>query len=428
MMKEASKYRNNVIAGKRKHIYSRLLDYFTTLVVSYLMFTIVYAIGARLPVFTNLINQYQTSGQKVENYIFDTHLQHYDEEARKVLDIGVDAEEYVKTAMKTTAYVYNVQIPTTESYVDVNIDETFIKDREQYKLDNLSYYFKNFKKNSEADISYSTLNSYVIDGVDYKDDLDTYQYIKIMGVDTSIYVTSDNPSLLERGGGISHFTVFTNETFEKLKHRVFLNDTSSSEVNTLYQSVCDSYIRGAQAGIREVEAKSIIYANLYQDFRGAYQNLVKAIAVTYFISYAIAFIILLIVMRLVAKEWVTVGLKVMSLGMSDMHENEPSWWQILLYHFLNFVLFASSSFISLYLIGIIGVTSLEIFPHFTLLALLLAVLVLNVLSLTLAFFNKKSYDLSTMSARLVLKDKKEFDVPVGMEDMSDEDVKEKEEK
>ena len=425
--KVASKYRVNALAGKKKHIYSRLLDYFTTFVVSFLMFTVVYAIAARVPAFTKYASAYTNHGNDITEFVVTSHLQNRQEDASALADIGVDANQYVTRIMKNTAYVLNEKIPVPGSEdIYVPPEQSFVYERTSYALDNMSYYYMNFKKTREVLVEGSNLNNYVFDGVDYKDDIETYQYLKIMQVNADIYVASDDSYLVNRGGGVSRFTVLNLETFNKLKSRVFLNDTSSQEANNLYGSIYQNYIKGAEFGIKDIESNSVIYKGLLSAFNGAYQDLSRAIMVVYFISYALGFVILTVVVRLVSKEWITIGMKVMGVGMTDHDNNEPAIWQNVIYHLANFVLFASTSIISLFFIGIFGVTSLQLFPGFTLLALLIVLLIFNVLSLGLSFFAKKPLDFSTFLSFIYLKDKNDYDVPVGMENISDLEFEEKE--
>ena len=421
--KVASKYRVNALAGKKKHIYSRLLDYFTTFVVSFLMFTIVYAIAARVPAFTKYASAYTNHGNDITEFVVTSHLQNRQEDASALADIGVDANQYVTRLMKNTAYVLNEKIPVPGSEdIYVPVEQSFVYERTSYALDNMSYYYMNFKKTREALVEGSNLNNYVFDSVDYKDDIETYQYLKIMQVNAEIYVSS----VSSRGGGVSRFTVLNLETFNKLKSRVFLNDTSSQEANNLYGSIYQNYIKGAEFGIKDIESNSVIYKGLLSAFNSAYQDLSRAIMVVYFISYALGFVILTVVVRLVSKEWITIGMKVMGVGMTGHDDNEPAIWQNVIYHLVNFVLFASTSIISLFFIGIFGVTSLQLFPGFTLLALLIVLLIFNVLSLGLSFFAKKPLDFSTFLSFIYLKDKNDYDVPVGMENISDLEFEEKE--
>ena len=419
----ASKYKNNAVAGKRKHIYARLLDYFSVFVASYLMFTIAYSVAARLPAVKQYSDTYMQKSNDIMEYVVSSHLQHYNEGKTKFLDLGEDAKVYIANIAKNSGYVNNINLRIKESDGSITsraatIEESFVNELEQYKIDNISYYYKNFKINSET----SNLNSYVFEGVDYKDDKDTYIYQKVMKVDESLFVSSDDPNLTSRGGGVSRFTVLTSEKTTSLINYVLAGDPDN-EGKTIYNSIFDAYIRGAQFGISDIEKNSTNYQNKVGAFRLAYQDLSKAIAVVYFISYAIAFVIMLVVMRFVGKSWTTIGLHVMKLGMSSYEEFEPSVIQLVGYHLLNFVLFSTSSFISFYFIGIFGVLSLELFKGFTLLAVLLSLLVLNIASFVMIFFTKKPHDLSTFITRILIKDKNEFDVPVGMENISDEELK-----
>ena len=411
----ASKYKNNVIATGKRHVYSRLLDYFSMFVVTYLVFTIFYAIGSRLPVMDNISRGLIKQNLVIAEYIDSTHLQRLNESHSSLLSIDDGAEKYVLNVCKTSAYVHEVKFPVKQddgTYVDtdVAIEETFANEATSYPLDDLSYYFKSFKKNDES------LNNYVIDGVDYSDDIDTFMYQKIMKIDETKYVASDDTDLLARGNGISHFVVLTSEETTSLLNYYREDSTGASTFNHVY----NSFIRGAQNGIKDVEKHSATYKKLITDYNLIYQKLTFGIFIIYLLSYTFAFLLMMGVMRLIAKEWITLGQKVLSLSMSDTHEFEPTWWQITLYNLVNYVLFFSSSSIAFYFMGIIGVFSLSIIGKFTVLALLIAILTLNIISLFMPLFNKRHFDLNTLMVRLLVKDTKEFEGPVGMDDISDQ--------
>ena len=411
----ASKYKNNVIASGKRHVYSRLLDYFSMFVVSYLVFTIFYAIGSRLPVMDKISRNLVKQNLVIAEYIDSTHLQKLNEGHTELLTIDDGAKQYVLNVCKTSAYVHELQFPVKQddgTYIetDVTIEETFANEVESYALDDMSYYFKSFKKNDES------LNNYVIDGVDYKDDIDTFMYQKIMKLDDAKYVASDDSDLLARGNGISHFTVLTEEETTSLLN-YYREDKSGS---TTYNRVFNTFIKGAQYGIKDVEKHSATYKRLIANYNVIYQQLTFGIFVIYMLSYTFAFLLMMGVMRLIAKEWITLGQKVLGLSLSDTHELEPAWWQIVLYNVVNYILFFSSSSIAFYFMGIIGVFSLSIVGKFTILALLIAILTLNIISLFMPLFNKRHFDLNTLMTRLLVKDTKEFEGPVGMDDIPDQ--------
>ena len=411
-MKEriVSRYKNNIIATKKKHIFSRLLDYFSLFVVTYLLFTVFYAIGSHLPVVDNTAKQLQSENAQIAEYIDSTHLQRLNADKSGFLSIDDGATKYVESLCKTSAYVHNLTFPVknesgTFDEVVVSVDDTFAGDPE-HQLDALSYYFKSFKKND------TSLNNYVFDDVDYKDDVDTYLYLKIMKLDASNYVSSDDADLLARGNGISQYVVLNEENTNKLL-QYYKEDRADT---SLYDKVFLSFIDAAKYGIKDVETNSLSYNNLIKEYNNTYQSLTLAILLIYLISYLVAFLLLTIITRLIAKEWVTLGQKVMGIAMASSNELEPSIGQLIGYNALNYVLFSTSLAIAFYFMGMIGVFSFKIAGVVSVLAILIALLVFNIVSLLMPFFNKNNHDFVSFITRLNVKDVKEFEGPVGVEE------------
>ena len=402
-----SKYKNNVIASKKKHIYARLLDYFALFVVTYLLFTVFYAIAGRLPVIDNTARKISDQNVEIAEYIDSTHLQRLNEKRTALLSVDDGAIKYVESIAKTSAYVHDLTFPVkneegTFNEVVVSIEETFVNDVINYDLDDLSHYYKVFKKNDPS------LNNYTYESVDYKDDIDTYLYLKIMKVDATKFVSSDNAHLLEKGNGISQYTVLTEENTKTLL-KYFKEDRANT---SLYNEIYLSFINGAKYGIKDVEKNSSDYASLMKVYNEYYQSLSKGVFVVYLISYTFAYAILTLIMRLIFKEWVTLGQKVMGLTMVSTDEMEPSVYQLIGYHVLTYLFFFTSSAIALYFMGMVGVLSSKIFGVVSLLSILLGLLIFNVVSLFMPLFNRNNHDLSTLISRINFKDTKEFEGPV----------------
>ena len=168
-----SQYKNNSVASKKKHIYSRLLDYFGLFVFTYIIFNIFYAIGIKTPVVVSLADKLNACNYQLTQYIDNSHLQRVDENG-DLISLNDGAHQYIESLCKTSAYVHNKTFPkkVDGAFVeeDVNPNETFIYEKDNYALDSLSYYFINFKANEPS------LNNYVVDGVDYSSDKETYLY------------------------------------------------------------------------------------------------------------------------------------------------------------------------------------------------------------------------------------------------------------
>lgn len=418
-MKIASHYAPNSIASAKKHIYSRLLDYFLTFISTLALFAVFMPISMNTSIYKNVSSEYAAERKLFYQFIDTTGILRLNESGTDLLSVGTEAENYVERVAKTSAYVHDTTFPKknddgTYSNVPVDIKDTFIYQREEYKLDNLSHYYQRYKHTQEE------LNDYLIDGVHKKyneltsKQKDEYQYKIVMELSSTNYVSSDDPDYLARGDGISTYVVLNSEMTEKIKlyYKNDRNDTS------LHQSIFNSFIIGTQKAINEVETKSTIYKNIESRINVISQKYSAIQVVVYFICYLIAFVLLNVLVSIFSKEWTTIGQKAMALAMCDVDEMEPPIWKYLIYYVLSFFLFSSSTMISFVFLGNFGVTSLKVFPHISLLAIMIFILTLNIFSLFMPLFNKKNYDLASFSVKIVHKDKHEFDVPVGM-DISD---------
>ena len=247
------------------------------------------------------------------------------------------------------------------------------------------------------------------EGVDYKDDIDTFLYIKLMKLDANYFISSDDANYISRADNISIYTIFNSEYTAKMINKIARGENIDADANNLYDRMVNAYESAINYGIDDVENNSTPYIEINVNFKKAYQSLIGAFALVYFVSYTIAYVLLMIIMRLIAKEWTTIGQKVMGLAMADLDELTPSAWQIIVYNLSNYLLFSTSALLSSYLVGMFGIFSFEIFPGFNLLWIMLFLLTFNLLSLFMPLFNKRRFNVSTFLSRLQSKDKNEFD-------------------
>ena len=416
MMKVASKYAPNKIASAKKHIFSRLLDYFLTFVCTMTLFALLFPLSTYTPLHKDIVNELAAGRKSLYQYIDSSGILHYNEEGTDLLSINDEADMYLENLTKTSAYVHNLGFPVRQddgTYItrEIEIEETFIYDKDNYPLDNISYYYRVFKRATDD------LNNY--GGKRYEeltpDELDQYQYITIMKLTASNYVTSDNEDYVARGGGVSCFVVLTTENTEQLL-RYYKNDRNDTK---LYNSIYGCYGKGLQKAIKEVENKSLAYKKIENNINHSSRRFSAYEIVVYILCYTVAYVLLNLFVSLASKEWSTAGMKTMKLALCDNDEMEPQVWKYLLYHLLCYLGFITSCLLSFLLLGSFGVTSLTIVPHISFLMIMLFILPFNVVSLFLPLFTKKSHhDLSTFFTRTVYKDKYEFDVPVGA-DISD---------
>ena len=409
MIKEVSKYKNNSVASKKKHIFSRLLDYFLNFVISYMVFILCYSLAGYLPVVNDVVNNLNQVTEKAINYVDTTHLQKKGDN-NQLISIEEGAKSYLVNLAKTSAYVNDIKYPVKQedgTYLDVDVkkEETFINEKLSYALDNVSYYFKNFKKSEPS------INNYVYEGTDYKDDIDTLLYLKIMGLDESKFIDASSSKYISKGEGVSKFVILNEENTNYLIKKVAMGE-SSTVIENITNHVANGYIKAIQYGINEVEQSAAPYLEIVKEFNKGYQNVSLAVILIYLVSYLVGYILFVLLGRLISKRWSTVGQKVLNLAFTDLEECDPHPLRLVTYHLISFILFFSSMIIGLMLMGVIGVTSLEIFPHFPVIALLLGLLTFNIISALMPLFTKNRYDISTFISRLVLKDVNEFDTPV----------------
>ena len=427
MERLVSRYKNNSLASKKKHIFSRLLDYFSAFVLGFIVFVIANAICLNIPGISGLYKSLNKESTALADYVDSTRLQMYNEDKSQLVSVDDSGFAYITNITKTSAYIHELQWPYTKDdgtieMRDVPVEETFLKDEDSYPLDNVSYYFKVVKKNEPS------LNTYVYGGVDYKNDIDTYLYNKIMQVKEQYFVDENETDFVIRGGYLSRFVVL-NETYtEKMINRIGKGETIDKDAVTCLNRVIESYGKAVQYGIKEIENKSAPYNVIYQRFYKVYTSICWYNAITYLCSFAFAYLVLTLVMKFITKEWVTLGQKVLNLAMCSVKDEELSVIQLVGYHLLNFVLFGSSSIIGLYFANMAGVLSLQVVPYITVLAIALFVLVFNLISLFMPLWTKNRHDVSTFITRISLRDVQEFEAPAEIFSKVEEEVNNEEER
>ena len=410
--KTVSKYATNSVASKKKHIFARLFDYFSTMVVSTIIFAVALPILSNASFFKSRVSDLNKVTEDFQLFVSSTHLETYNEETKKMSSINEEADKYLLYLAKTSAYVHSKDFPHkkddgTYEYLPVNKEDTFINDLINYPLDNLSYYFNVYRPNVNE------LNDY--NGKKYSEctqsEVDQYQFVTFMNMKATNYVSSDDPNYLIKGEGVSTFNVLTEDNTEQILH-FYKGDKADTK---LYNSIYSGYASGLQKCIREIEDKSLDYKKIKDRFDLAYQNLSIMEIVIFLVCYVIAYALLNLVISLVSKEWMTVGLRTMKLAIVDKDEMNPRVWKYLLYHLFSLLAFVTTSVITFMLINMFGITSAKIVGPISYLMIMLFILPFNLVSLFMPFFNKNSHDLSTFFTGIIIKDTREFDVPVGVD-------------
>lgn len=394
-----SKYKFNSIASKKKHIFSRLLDYFSLFVVTFIIFMISFTISGYLPVMKNISSDLNRINYEVAEYIDSTHLQRLNEDKDGLVSLEDSAEIYVKNVAKTCAYIYEKpfyqkQSDGTYQEIEITKEETFVYDLANYPLDPLCFYFIKFKSEDPSLDDYGDF-----------DDKEQYLFNYIISSDESNFITIDNEHYVARAEGLSHYNILSEELTD-----VIINYYHGDTLNkTAHKLLYMRYINAVQKGIKEVEKKSTTYLSYMNKYASVNNKLIGALALIYFLSYLFSYLLLTGILRLICKEWVTLGQKVMGLAICDHQENELSVIRLICYHLINFILFFSSSILGLYFSGLSGVLSFKLIPHISILWIDIGLITLNIISLFMPLFNKSRFDLSTLITRIYVKDTREFD-------------------
>ena len=195
--------------------------------------------------------------------------------------------------------------------------------------------------------------------------------------------------------------------------RVARGETIDSVAVGIYDEIYNGYVAAVKQGISDIENKSMTFIEIYDQFNATYLNIARVIALDFYISILLAYVILIFVGLLMSKEWITVGQKAFKLALSDKNEMEPSFIRMMVYHLMNFLLFTSTSIFTMMLTGMFGIMALPVIPHISLLVINGLILLLNIASLIMSVVDKKTHnDISTLVAGLLVKDTMEFDTRV----------------
>lgn len=409
-----SPYKDNVIAKKSKVIYSFLFDYFLTIIFSFFFFAaLVNPINLSLPFNSNNMNRMNEINVELKEIVSETRIQNYDSENKKLVDAENQFKTYLTTLVKTSYYVRNLNYPKTNVKVDFN--ETFLnkgnKDKQgnyEYPNDNLSYFFFTFK------IEESSLNDYVIDNIDYKDNKETYLYEKIMKNnegDISSYFEKEDSSLLK--DGLSKYQVLSyNEdgsgACNILMNYLVYDDRSTLSLN-VYNIFKTHYYNALNEGVNQVETYYSKYIEKNNEFSLHYNSYMISLVISHLISFVLGFILNMIIIPLFMKNNMTISNKVLKIVPCRTDEMKPKWYNILIKHLILFVEFFSSIFIEIFILGQLSLVS---YGFVNLLYFILFSLILTVVSFVYLFISNKNQSFSLLSSSLVYKQMDEFESKV----------------
>ncbi len=390
----------------KKRLFARILDYFLTMVGSIIIFVIVNIIAFNIPTVKNISKKLSELSMSSATYVESSGIQRLNEDRNGLVSIDTMGNEYIVNVTKTSACYHDLDYSYKNedgTYTDkkVTIEETFFHNPQDYELDNISFFFKKFKVNEP--------------GLEYEEgvDINQYLYIDVMKLTASNYISSDETNYQQYKEYVSNYVILNLESTQKMIRRVARGETIDSIAVAIYDEIYNGYVSAVKVGIDDIENRSIAFLNITNEFNKTYQKISSVIAIDFYISILVAYIILMFIGRLASKEWITIGQKAFKLGISDKNEMEPSFIRMMVYHLISFVLFTSTSIFSMMLTGMFGIMAINVLPHISLLVINLLIIILNITSIIMCLANKKNHhDLSSFIAGLLIKDSMEFDTKV----------------
>lgn len=425
--KKLSKYINNPIADKKNIFLSNLFDYFITLIATLFIFYIGLIVSSSLPVTTKTVDKYNLVTKEVKDFINTTHLAKYDLETGAQTSVETDASNYLKCLVKTSAYIYDLKYPlknedsTYDTENKVKLHETFLYQKDEYKLDNISYFYYVFSSSN------TELKDYVYEEVDYKDNLDTFIYLKTMGYETlsnynDMFIKEDNPAYNEYKEVLPRFLILDKELTTSLTNRLVYNDVSDTNAGYAATNIKTAYKNGIDYAIKLVEKKSNTYKDLAKQFETVYTNYARIGLVTYLISYVFSYVAMFGLGRAMAGSFITISQKTRSLGLARKDEGSPNIGNMIIYHIVNFFIQLSSCILVFMFTGYTGIFNITLFGPINIFVIELVLIVFTFTSILTTLVSKDGQSLALILSKMVLKDTKTY------EDISleiDNDKKEK---
>lgn len=406
-----SPFKDNVIAKKSKIIFSFLFDYFITIIFSLFFFTVlINPINLSLPFNSNNMNRMNEINVELNEIVSQTRIQGYDSKTKSLVNEEKEFKSYLTTLVKTSYYIRNFDYPKTNNKVDFN--ETFLnkgnKDNNgnyYYPNDNISYFFFTFKSNE------SSLNDYVIDNIDYKNNKEVYLYEKIMKYnenDISLYFEKEESSLVVNG--LSHYQILTYNDDGSGAVNILMNylvyGDRSTLSNNVYNIFKNHYYNALNEGVSQVEKHYVKYIEKKNEFFSYYNSYIISLIISHIISFLLGFVVSIIIIPLFMKNNMTISNKALKIVLVRTDEMKPKWFNILIKDIFSLIEFFSSIFVEIFLLGQISLLSYGVF---NLLYLILFSLMVTIASFIYLFISNDNQSFSLFSSSSVYKQMDEFE-------------------
>jgi len=424
-----SSFKNNLIAKRSKIIFSRLIDYFSVVIISFIFFACCTSlINSSLPYVKEAYSGITTLNTELKKVVGETRIQEYDEESNSLKDISVSSEKYITCLTKTSLYIYGEKYPVlnelTKEYDlnEISKDETFLNQGEidqkgnyNYPNDNLSYFFLTFKSENES------LNDYIVDKVDYSSKKEEYLYTKMLGYENQTiqkyFIDEPSYNSFSNKGDLSRYNILNKKTSEALKNYLVYSDSTSK---TIYSYLSNCFYNASSLGVKQVENNYSEYIELNNKFMPSYNIYVLSLVLSYIFAFLLGFSVVYVVNPLLSKKKVTLGMKVFKLAVVRTDEMEMRWNNNTAELIMLFLTDFSSIIFSLFFLNQLSISTYAYGGSINLFQFIIFSLGLDVISLVIFFINKNHQLLSNFAPLSVIKDTEAFEEAV----ISDEKLEE----
>lgn len=370
-------------AKKGKRFVCVLIDYFLLVIFSFMMFSISNPIYENLSYTKKVKSNYETKQNETIEILKSTYLEKYDESNVSFVKIEKDADEFIKTLVKTSFYFENLVYYEEDNNqkVEIKIEEKdtfYYVYNDVYVNDRISQYYLNFRnKNKE---SYNK----------------KIEVIEREDLNKNIFkLDGDNKDLVSENFILNNIFWLSSSNALLLSNYINFNDEAGK---SLYTRIKNMYVQIIDDGIIEVENYYQPYLDSLSEFKTNLYAYSRGFDLCIIISYLIAFIICYILFPLCFKRGRTLSYKVNSLFPLRNDNLDMRWNNYLIKYLLLFVEQFSGVFFLPLFISKLNVLSMPFIFNITMFQLIIFSFLFSVLSLVFFFISKDNQTLSEFAS------------------------------
>ncbi len=375
-------YSNCVLAKKGRRFGVILIDYFLTVIFSFLFFVaVVQPIYENIPYVTQNEEVYTQKTEELQNIIGETRLQEVSDTGRLV-EIAESADEYALALVKTSYYVngleYYEYVDSKKTVIELTEEDTLIN----IENDNIRYYYTEFKYAE-------SIGDYLVDNADYSDNRLEYFNTAILKLD------SDNADLLVDSFNVAE-DVFCLNSEDAQELFLYLEDDAND--STVYERVYDMYGEAVNTGVEEVETLYQIYIDTFAEFEEAFNIYAVGYDIELVIAYVLGFLVTNLLFPLCFGNGKTVGYRFFKLALLRNDNTRVRWTNMLVKDIVLFIIQFSTCLFPPVFLSSYGMLGNTFFLGISMLQLIIFSFLMAVISLVFFFISKDNQTLSEFAS------------------------------